>query len=510
MKKISNLRAIVSMFFFSLVMGLFLMPEIFSQWSPVKLFCYVQFIPSAVRFIVNSALLAGSGFLLVLVFTVFFGRVYCSFCCPLGYIQDFFIWVSGYRKKNNRFFKGYGKTRYFVFSLFLVSLLLGSPVLIQILDPFSLAGKIVHGVVVPFNEILRSIHLHGTTVLQEGFKNFEKQVRFSRELYIFTSFFLVMIMFFSMKRGRLYCNVFCPVGMILGLLAQNSRYRFKIDKEGCVKCKKCEMVCPAGCIDSKNNTIHMIRCVSCFECKDICPESAIEFSRSEKGYTEPVKNKRLFMISSLLSVFSFACLNGKGKISPGENRIGNACVIPPGSGNINRYASSCTACNLCVEVCYPGVLNPVYMRHGLKAVFVPVLDFSRGKCAYECNLCSQICPSGAILPVALEEKKQIQIGQVELIKEKCVAYTSKKDCGACAEVCPTHAVYTERRNGIRYPEINVKSCVGCGACEHVCPVNPKAIIVRGNTVHRTADKPWYPKAETKEGKLFKPEGDFPF
>jgi len=39
--------------------------------------------------------------------------------------------------------------------------------------------------------------------------------------------------------------------------------------------------------------------------------------------------------------------------------------------------------------------------------------------------------------LTLEEKHRIQIGKVIFEKEKCIVYAKNRDCGACAEVCPT-------------------------------------------------------------------------
>jgi len=135
------------------------------------------------------------------------------------------------------------------------------------------------------------------------------------------------------------------------------------------------------------------------------------------------------------------------------------------------------------------------------------MDYSTNYCNYECVRCTEICPTGAILPLGTEEKKTLQLGKVQFIKENCVVYTENTACGSCSEHCPTQAVkMVPYKDSLTIPETDNSLCVGCGACEYACPVVPyKAIYVDGNAIHQAAEKP-------KQEKLEEPsmEEDFPF
>ncbi|MCB9249507.1 MAG: 4Fe-4S binding protein [Ignavibacteriales bacterium] len=88
-------------------------------------------------------------------------------------------------------------------------------------------------------------------------------------------------------------------------------------------------------------------------------------------------------------------------------------------------------------------------------------------------------------------QKLIQLGKVKFVKDNCVVYTQKTDCGACAEHCPTKAVKMELDTEVnkKAPITNEDICVGCGACEYACPTKPyKAIYVEGNPIHLIAQK----------------------
>ncbi|RLC67878.1 MAG: hypothetical protein DRI48_01125 [Chloroflexi bacterium] len=56
-------------------------------------------------------------------------------------------------------------------------------------------------------------------------------------------------------------------------------------------------------------------------------------------------------------------------------------------------------------------------------------------------------------------------GQVELHRERCV-----EGCLACADICPTRALYIDEDTG----ELALADyyCIKCGACMQVCPVKP--------------------------------------
>ncbi|WP_459918868.1 4Fe-4S binding protein [Desulfocicer niacini] len=67
----------------------------------------------------------------------------------------------------------------------------------------------------------------------------------------------------SARHGRLYCNILCPLGALLGLVASVSLLRIGIDKDTCKTCRLCETVCKAGCIDIKSMAVDTSRCVAC-------------------------------------------------------------------------------------------------------------------------------------------------------------------------------------------------------------------------------------------------------
>ncbi|MCP4753870.1 MAG: 4Fe-4S dicluster domain-containing protein, partial [Proteobacteria bacterium] len=335
--------------------------------------------------------------------------------------------------------------------------------------------------------------------------------------------FFVGLLLLSLFYGRMYCNLICPVGTLLGLISRFSLFGFAIDADKCKACDRCAKSCKAGCIDggkdgggqSDGPDLDPTRCVACFNCLEACRKSAIRYGIvfEERKNAPMDRSKRKLMVGTAsmgaaLAVSSLPARSYGKRLIPDHN---GHPAAPPGSSSVSHFNETCTACHLCIHVCQTQVLNPALFEYGLKGILQPVMDFDRGKCAYECKACGDVCPSGAISPLALDVKKLTKIGSVKLLKEICITHKEDRDCGACAEVCPTHAVYTEIRNNVRYPEITPDPCTGCGACQFVCPTQPdKAILVEGDVVHSIAQKPF----QDEKGRVEKPPPDteekFPF
>lgn len=464
---------------------------------------YLENIPEKIQIIplTLSALSKGiflSIFILVgfLLFTFVFGRVYCSYICPLGVCQDGFIRIWSKIRKKLRFnYNPPMKTlKLSILALAVISLFSGGLYFIGWLDPFSFFGKIVTYMFKPLfiflnntvDLLLRKLDIYFLSSMEYPEIHLLNLIPFI--------LLLGLLLLFTIIRGRLYCNSVCPVGTFLGLISTRPLCRINIDSNSCSSCGLCEGVCKAECIDSKNKRVDESSCIRCFNCLSVCPLSAINyvpFYKVEEGDSEVESvngiSRRKF-ISYGTSLIAFTGINLFFKKNPEPEK--GTPPTPPGSGNLSRYIGKCSACYICVNNCPTNVLNPSIIHYGIKGAFIPHMDFRSGFCEYECTVCSNICPTGALLPLTIEEKITLQIGTSLLKKDICVVFTENTDCGACAEHCPTKAVHMIPYRGLLYaPEVNNSICVGCGACEYVCPTEPKkAIVVESNIVHKRIEK----------------------
>lgn len=486
---------------------------------------YLQFIPSLIDSI-HSAAWVSSGFILILICTLLFGRLFCSFICPLGGLQDIFIRIfqriKG--KKHCNLFsyqKPLNLLRNGVLILTTINYFMGTLLLLSLLDPFSQFGRIMTNLVRPvliliYNTFVTGLQWTGIYALYPlGYK-----APASLSLLL-PLFILILLLCFTAEKGRLFCNTFCPVGTLLGLVTHHALFKISINNSRCTHCGKCAMQCKACCINLKESTVDFSRCVSCFNCIRTCPEEAIRYhshfnAQDEKKHVN--KQERRIILTSLMCFFLIRPRSGNSqqptlkKIAV-RNRIAstvvnekNYPVAPPGSISIKHLLFRCTACHLCISACPTKVLQPALGEYGPSGLLKPRLDAQTGFCNFDCIRCGEVCPTGAIQLFPLKKKKQTQMGQAQFIKKNCVVETDKKDCGACAEHCPTKAVRMVPFEGkLKIPELKNKYCIGCGACEHICPVQPhKAIFVDGLATQRIAEPP-----ESKPVTVV-PMVDFPF
>ena len=486
---IKIIRILVSCTMLSLFFLSFLGEEKISGLLSETLLIF-QFIPSLIRFVLTPEVILGFGFIVILLLSLVFGRVYCSFICPLGMLQDLFIFISrktGLRKRHVFQSPMHG-IQYFLLGISVVSAIFGTLSIVNVLDPYSLFGKIAA-------HLFKSAALFANNMLANLFEmsdiyllHIKKQHEIPDSILFFTVFFLCILLLFSIFRGRMYCNSICPVGGILGLVSRVSFFQFAIDGKKCKACRVCEHVCKTGCIDIKRKTIDNSRCVACFNCLGVCAESAVTYSfhMPEQG-KQRVQPRRMFMVSIAATACTLLSTGFPVRMIWGR-KTETMPITPPGSLSITHFTKTCIGCHLCVSVCPTNVITPVLADYGMFGLMQPKMDYLKGHCDFGCNACGIVCPTGAISQLTPGEKKQVRIGTVILDKEKCIVHVKKRHCGACGEACPTYAISPVQKGRVLFPEINADYCIGCGACEHACPALPKAIFVKAEPVHGKALK----------------------
>jgi len=440
----------------------------------------------------------------IVLFTLLFGRVYCSTVCPLGVFQDGVSRLSRRRKKGRfRYKPPLTWLRYGMLAVFVVGTVAGVSVITALCDPFAAYGRMASNLLSPlyywgnnllawFAERMDSYAFYTTSVwLKSG-------ITFGVAIATF-----VIIGVFAWLNGRFYCNTICPFGTFLGFISRFSIFKIILDKKKCTHCKCCERQCKASCIDVENGRIDHSRCVNCFNCIGSCKLNAIEYrplKKSTATANDDSDNLQGISRRKTLSVMALLAIGGVIKAQQIQMDGGLAVIedkkipnrktpiTPPGSQGAHHLKRHCSACQLCISTCPNEVLRP---SHKLSTLMQPEVSYERGYCRPTCIECSQVCPSDAIKHITTAEKSAISIGYAVWIGDNCVVNTDDVTCTCCERHCPTGAITLVERNpssdnSLKIPTIDKERCIGCGACENLCPARPfSAIYVEGNVRHHT-------------------------
>lgn len=175
-------------------------------------------------------------FIVPILFTVFFGRVYCGGVCPFGGVQEFVHKAGTKLKLNVQIQPGADRIlkniRYiFLVGLFILAIVTGTAWLCRF-DPFAAL----------FNFNWTTITIMASVIM------------------LITSFII----------SRPFCRYICPYGILLALVSRAALV-FKMKKliTWCKNCTVCEKSCPTGAISK--GSINEAECIRCGECIDVCP-----------------------------------------------------------------------------------------------------------------------------------------------------------------------------------------------------------------------------------------------
>lgn len=435
----------------------------------------------------------------IVILTLFLGRVFCGWMCPLGTVIDItdrFL-LRGWRHTHKRPEENNTHFRRWKF-LLLAATLISAVFAFQwsfLLDPISLSTRTLTVFFYPisqfiWNGVLRSADDPLYRVLRLDTSAWQTPQFHYQQNWLIAGMFLIIV-FLSLYQERFWCRNLCPLGALLGLLSRVSFLRHRIGS-ACNHCTKCELQSRMGAyehllVKDPEKEIHdRAECVQCFRCVTICPPRglAIGFhSKPEEGeplLQPPLDVGRRRLIGAMGVGASIALLGKTTAVaaSPSPMRI-----RPPGALPEDDFLSACTRCGECMKVCPSNGLQPAWSEAGLEGLWSPVLVPKIGPCIEPCTLCGEVCPTDALRTFTFEDKRdRIKLGIAEVDKDTCIAYEYGKDCIVCAEVCSYQAVIFkdewDRRLGRkkRVPTVDIEKCTGCGICENKCPVLPARAI----------------------------------
>ncbi len=456
--------------------------------------------------------------LVILIPTIFMGRFFCGWICPLGTLNH---WISeirsermkrkGKKRIESNKYKKYQRIKYYIFLAFIAAALVGT-VQVGLFDPLSFLARSLGTVVLPTahtaaNSILSSVKSIGlpplTGLAQLLYDIISPLLLTFRQAHFHTILTIAFLFIGALVMNRIYtrfwCRGICPLGAMLGIFSRYAIFGLEKNEDKCDNCRLCQVHCQGADNPKVGEKWRQAECHLCLNCQSACPNSYLKFkffpnqveSKTNPVGTQSVDISRRKVFLSLGSGLALYPLFRSG--DDFEANTNPLLIRPPGSVEEKDFLARCIRCGQCMRVCPNNALHPTFMESGLEGLWSPIMIPKIGYCEPTCTLCGQVCPTGAILELTQKEKvgdkdtPPNRIGTAFFDRGRCLPWAMAKPCIVCEEWCPTSpkAIYLNdetvldsqgKEVQVKRPYIDPNLCTGCGACEYACPVMDKRAV----------------------------------
>jgi len=456
--------------------------------------------------------------LVILIPTIFLGRFFCGWVCPLGSLNHWISEIPSERLRrkgtglidSNRY-KKYQRIKYYILLVFLTASFLGT-LQIGLLDPLALLARSIGTAVLPTIHtaaigMLGWVKLSGfaplISVAQWVFDLFASFLLPFRQAHFHTilsiGIFFLIILALNRIFTRFWCRGICPLGALLGIFSRYAIFGLQKDETSCDHCDKCLLSCQGADNPDVGARWRQAECHLCLNCQASCPQGSLSFrffpnhetTKKNPAPTQKIDITRRKLTASVAGGLALYPLIRSGDAF--EVNFKANLIRPPGSTDEQRFLERCIRCGQCMRVCPNNALHPTLLESGLEGLWTPILIARIGYCEPTCTLCGQVCPTGAILELTQVEKVGDQdtppnsIGTAFIDRGRCLPWAMATPCIVCEEWCPTSpkAIYLKEevvtnREGrevtVKKPFVDPALCTGCGACEFACPVNDRSAV----------------------------------
>jgi ferredoxin-type protein NapH len=197
------------------------------------------------------------------VFTVLFGRIFCSWICPMGLlleITDTFRPVLKFLEIHPRNMRFSRATKYALLAVGLLFTAVSAVPILGYVYPPAIINREGHDLI--FNAFDRAeIGLSGLSLSGLTWMSF---------------ILLGIVVFEVLVSRRWWCRYVCPGGGLYSLLGVFRPVRVKLIESKCTHCSDCVVACPVG-LNPMNNEMGM-ECDNCGECISSCHDDALKFA----------------------------------------------------------------------------------------------------------------------------------------------------------------------------------------------------------------------------------------
>ncbi|HPN37082.1 MAG TPA: 4Fe-4S binding protein [Melioribacteraceae bacterium] len=183
-----------------------------------------------------------------------FGKSFCSWICPIGFISET-IGETG-----NKIYKYFFKRTLFLprfLDYFLRSF------------KYLLLGFFVYA-------IFFSMTVYSLKMFLDSPYNIVADIKmylFFADISKFALYVILALFVLSIFIKGFWCRYLCPYGALLGIVSLFSPSKIKRNANTCINCSLCTKACPSRIIVEKAKTVVSDECTMCLNCVDICPVS---------------------------------------------------------------------------------------------------------------------------------------------------------------------------------------------------------------------------------------------
>lgn len=223
--------------------------------------------------------------ILLVGFTIVFGRFFCGFVCAFGTLGDVVYAASGFVQK--KLLKRKKQ----------LSIPHKAAVILQKLKYIILLSIV----------ILCTLGIYSSLSGWNPWDVFSRLMifRLPGDGYAAAIILLILILIGMAFKKRFFCQFLCPMGAVFSLLPVLPISRIHRNEEGCIKgCSACKKNCPVN-IRFGENMFRDGECISCEKCMTICPK---------KNLTKPenklLKNDVVCLVIKAVLFFALGCVVG--------------------------------------------------------------------------------------------------------------------------------------------------------------------------------------------------------